>query len=111
VIDDDPDVRGFVSEALTDQGYKVRGCGDGKSGLKAFEDERPDLVVLDFIMPSMSGAEVAKAMLSQAPEQRILFVSGYSETDAIKQVAPDSPLLPKPFRSEALCKAVRSALS
>jgi CheY-like chemotaxis protein len=111
VIDDDPDVRGFVAEALADQGYRVRSCADGQRGLKAFAEERPDLVVLDFIMPSMSGAEVAKEMLSQAPEQRILFVSGYSETDAIKRIAPDSPLLPKPFRSEALCKAVLSALS
>jgi CheY-like chemotaxis protein len=111
VIDDDPDVRGFVAEALTDEGYKVRSCADGKSGLKAFAEERPELVVLDFIMPNMSGADVAKEMLSEAPGQRILFVSGYSETDVIKQVAPDSPLLPKPFRSEALCKAVRSALS
>jgi CheY-like chemotaxis protein len=110
VIDDDPDVRGFVAEALADEGYRVRNCGDGASGLKAFADERPDLVVLDFVMPLMSGAEVARAMLQQAPGQKILFVSGYSETDAIKKVAPGSPLLPKPFRSAALCKAVRGAL-
>ncbi len=111
VIDDDPDVRGFIAEALAEDGYHVRECGDGKAGLKLFERERPDLVVLDFIMPSMSGAEVAKRMLDRHPKQRILFVSGYSETEAIKQVSPDSPLLLKPFRSEALSKAVRSALS
>ena len=110
VIDDDPDVRSFISEALADEGYRVRGCPDGKSGLKLFKDERPDLVVLDFVMPSMSGADVAKAMLKTAPEQKILFVSGYSETDAIKKVAPSSPLLTKPFRSDALCRAVQNAL-
>jgi hypothetical protein len=49
-------------------------------------------------------------MLDQVPDQKILFVSGYSETEAIKAIAPNSPLLPKPFRSDALCRAVRNAL-
>ena len=110
VVDDDPDVRGFIAEALTDDGYRVRECADGQTALGEFAAERPDLVVLDFVMPSMSGAEVASRMLKAAPRQKILFVSGYSETDAIRRVAPDSPLLAKPFRSEALSKAVRKAL-
>jgi PAS domain S-box-containing protein len=110
VIDDDPDVRGFIAEALTDEGFEVRHCADGQAGLKEFATRRPDLVVLDFVMPAMSGADVAAKMLKAAPDQKILFVSGYSETEAIKQVAPGSPLLAKPFRSDTLCKAVRSAL-
>ena len=110
VVDDDPDVRGFICEALTDNGYRVRDCADGATAMEQFRTERPDLVVLDFVMPEMSGAEVAKQMLEQAPDQKILFVSGYSETDAIKRVAPDSPLLTKPFRSDALTRAVRSAV-
>jgi PAS domain S-box-containing protein len=110
VIDDDPDVRAFISEALAEQGYKVREAADGKSGLSAFAAEAPDLVVLDFIMPGLSGADVASRILSKQPEQPILFVSGYSETDSIKRIAPNAPLLTKPFRAEALSKAVRSAL-
>jgi PAS domain S-box-containing protein len=110
VVDDDPDVRSFIAEALADEGYRVRDCPDGKCGLEAYADECPDLVVLDFVMPAMSGAEVASRILEQAPDQKILFVSGYSETDAIKRIAPNSPLLAKPFRSDALCRAVRSAL-
>ncbi|HWI76175.1 MAG TPA: response regulator, partial [Sphingomicrobium sp.] len=106
-----PDVRGFISEALAEEGFRVRDCADGKKGLEEFASERPDLVVLDFVMPAMSGAEVASRMLNEEPEQRILFVSGYSETEAIKAIAPKSPLLPKPFRSEALCRAVRNALN
>jgi PAS domain S-box-containing protein len=111
VVDDDPDVRGFIAEALAEEGFEVRQCGDGRTALKEFGKERPDLVVLDFVMPTMSGAEVASRMLADEPDQKILFVSGYSETDAIKTIAPHSPLLAKPFRSDALCKAVRSALS
>ena len=47
----------------------------------------------------------------QAAGHPILFVSGYSETEAVRRVAPDAPLLSKPFRAEALDKAVRSALA
>jgi CheY-like chemotaxis protein len=111
VIDDDPDVRGFIAEALAEDGFRVRECTDGRKGLKHFKEDKPDLVVLDFVMPAMSGADVARAMLDQVPDQKILFVSGYSETEAIKAIAPNSPLLSKPFRSDALCRAVRNALN
>ena len=109
VIDDDPDVRGFIAATLEEEGYRVREAADGRSGLAELGREKADLVILDFIMPGMSGAEVASTILANDPNQAILFVSGYSETDAVKRVAPDSPLLAKPFRAEALEKAVRAA--
>jgi len=111
VVDDDPDVRGFIAEALADTSYRVRDCADGRSALKLFAEERPDLVVLDYVMPEMSGAEVAERILADCPEQKILFVSGYSETEAIRKIASDAPLLPKPFRADALARAVQKALA
>ena len=111
VIDDDPDVRGFIVETLEEQGYQVREASDGRAGLAELERARPDLVVLDFIMPGLSGAEVAGRIRAEAPGQPILFVSGYSETEAVKRTAPDAPLLTKPFRAEALHKAVRGAIA
>jgi FixJ family two-component response regulator len=62
-------------------------------------------------MPGLSGAEVAAHLREQRPDLPILFVSGYSETDAVKSIAPDAPLLAKPFRADALHKAVRGALT
>jgi CheY-like chemotaxis protein len=62
-------------------------------------------------MPGLSGAEVANRILKDTPDLPILFVSGYSETEAVKRVAPDAPLLAKPFRADALDKAVRGALA
>jgi PAS domain S-box-containing protein len=111
VIDDDPDVRGFVVTSLEDQGYDVREASDGRDGLRAFSRQAPDLVVLDFIMPDMSGAEVASRIRVLRPEQQILFVSGYSETEAVRRAAPDSTILAKPFRADALIKAVRTSLA
>jgi CheY-like chemotaxis protein len=111
VIDDDPDVRGFIVTSLEEQGFRVAEASDGRKGLKAFAQDRPDLVILDFIMPGLSGAEVANRILADVPGQPILFVSGYSETDAVRSVAPHAPLLTKPFRAAALDKAVRGALA
>jgi CheY-like chemotaxis protein len=111
VIDDDPDVREYVVASLEEQGFDVQEASEGPAGLRLFSGQTFDLVVLDFIMPGMSGAEVASSIRVQRPEQPILFVSGYSETEAVRRVAPDAPLLAKPFRTEALLKAVRSALS
>jgi PAS domain S-box-containing protein len=111
VIDDDPDVREFIVEALEEQGYRVRGAPDGEQGLAQFEHAMPDLVIVDFIMPGMSGADIARAIRERRPEQPILFVSGYSETDAVKRTAPDAPLLAKPFRTDALHRAVRCAIA
>ena len=111
VIDDDPDVRGFIVAALEEQGYRVREASDGREGLAEVDRQTPDLVVLDFIMPGLSGADVARHIRAKNPEQAILFVSGYSETEAVKRTAPDAPLLAKPFRADTLHKAVRGALN
>jgi DNA-binding response OmpR family regulator len=98
-------------EALEEQGYVVREAADGREGIGEVERETPDLVILDFIMPGLSGAEVARHLRDLSPTVPILFVSGYSETEAVKGTAPDAPLLAKPFRAEALQKAVRAALA
>jgi CheY-like chemotaxis protein/two-component sensor histidine kinase len=111
VIDDDPDVRAFIVTTLEEQGYLVREAGDGREAIAALDDEKSDLIIIDFIMPGMSGADVARHILEQWPNQPIMFVSGYSETEAVKQAAPGAPLLAKPFRAEALNKAVRGALT
>ena len=111
VIDDDPDVRGFVVASLDELGFDVREAAEGSDGLRQLAQQPADLVILDFIMPGLSGAEVASRIRSARPDQPILFVSGYSETEAVRRVAPDAPLLAKPFRAEVLIKAVRAALT
>jgi signal transduction histidine kinase/ActR/RegA family two-component response regulator len=110
IIDDDPDVREFVVGSLADMGYSVREAGDGPSGLKAFSAEHPDLVILDYAMPGMTGGEVAAHILAERPGQPILFISGYSESDAIRRAAPEALMLAKPFRPDALDAAIREAI-
>ncbi len=110
VIDDDEDVRHFIAAGLEEYGHEVIEAADGVEGIERFAEARPDLVVLDYIMPGLSGAEVAAHILATDPAQPILFVSGYNETDAIRQVTPSAHILSKPFRAAALEDAVRAAL-
>ena len=86
-------------------------AADGGEGIEKYAAGRPDLVIIDYIMPGLSGAEVAGHILATRPDQPILFVSGYNETDAIRRVAPDAAILAKPFRAAALEDAVRLALA
>ena len=67
VIDDDPDVRGFIAATLEEQGFAVRQAPDGRNGLAQIKREPADLVIIDFIMPGLSGAEVAQRILRRDP--------------------------------------------
>jgi CheY-like chemotaxis protein len=68
-------------------------------------------MVVDFAMPGLNGAEVAKAAWARLPRLPIVFASGYADTAAIEEVAgPDTPVLRKPFRIDELKAAVAEAL-
>lgn len=55
VIDDDPDILTYVSEVLNDHGYECATASDGAAGLEKARAERPDLILLDLMMPKKSG--------------------------------------------------------
>lgn len=66
VADDDPEMRKIVSVILESQGYKVITAQDGEEALTKIEEERPDLLILDLLMPRMDGFEVCKRLDEQA---------------------------------------------
>ncbi len=55
IIDDDPDILTYVSEILRDNAYETSTAGDGAAGLASVREARPDLVILDLMMPRKSG--------------------------------------------------------
>jgi CheY-like chemotaxis protein len=111
LVDDDHDLRLVLAEALTAHGYGVLQAVDGATALSVLETECPDMAVLDFAMPDMNGAELARHLAELCPDLPVLFASGFSDTDAIEAaVGSNAPMLRKPFRIDELLHAVADML-
>jgi CheY-like chemotaxis protein len=111
VVDDDQDVRQILAETLRDLGYRVREAEGGEAALALLEQAPPDVLVVDFAMPGMNGAELARAVRALHPRLPVVFASGYAETAAIDAAIEGPPLLlRKPFRMEELEAILATAL-
>ncbi|MBN1445516.1 MAG: response regulator [Candidatus Omnitrophica bacterium] len=84
VIDDEPDSLMTLSMALKSLGYVVLGALNGKEGLKIFREEKPDLVILDIVMPLMDGWEVLKRIKAGFKSKRVpvILITGKSEEES-----------------------------
>jgi DNA-binding response OmpR family regulator len=110
LIDDDSDVRSLVHELLTELGYDVESADHGEAGLRLLAETVPDLLIIDFAMPGMNGAEIASAVRRNNPKVPILFLSGYADSSALEAAVGNVPLLRKPFRPAELVAAVQIAI-
>jgi CheY-like chemotaxis protein len=111
VVEDDGDVRRFIVECLDTLGYRVRAADNGQLGLELLQQSPPDLLIVDFAMPGMNGAELAQQARSRYSDLPIIFVTGYADMDAVERVAGIKFLLKKPFEVAGLAHIVRNALS
>jgi len=99
VVEDDAIVRRFIAAALTRAGYNVRAAADGQSALVELLGWRPDVVLLDLIMPRMNGWEFARACNELAERRpRIIVISalGTGTLEAAREIGAWH-VLPKPF--------------
>jgi len=76
IIDDDTIVRQSVVAYLEDSGFEVHECADGPSGLVAFRDIEPDLVLTDLRMPGMDGLQVLREIHEESPDAPVIVISG-----------------------------------
>ena len=106
VVDDDPAVRSAIVRPLEEAGHVVDAVSDGPTALAAIGQRSFDLVLVDFAMPGMDGAEVIRRARALRPDTEFLIVSGYSDSDAIATAAPGTPVLAKPFGNAALLEMV-----
>ena len=111
VVEDDLDVRRFIVESLNTFGYQVSESPDGRAGLEALDGANPDLLIVDFAMPGINGAEMATQVRALRADLPIVFVTGYADMDALERVSGTKFLLRKPFEVSALANVVRHALS
>lgn len=98
VIDDDNQVRRVVIDMLEMLGHQVHESASGQHGLQQIEALEPDLVLLDFAMPNINGAEVARRARIKRARLPIIFISGFSDTEQLEQaVGASATVLRKPF--------------
>ncbi len=113
VVDDERDIRELVSGVLSDEGYASRTAGDSDSALKAIDERRPSLVLLDVWLHGspMDGLEVLDAIKQREPSLPVIIFSGHGNIDtavsAVSRGAVD--FIEKPFEAERLLMLVARA--
>ena len=110
LVDDDNEVREVTRAMLHDQGHRVLEAGSGGAALDILEREPGvELLILDFAMPGMNGAEVARLAHAQWPHLPVLFVTGFVDRGGLAGVDEDH-IIAKPFSPDELAEKVRLAL-
>jgi two-component system alkaline phosphatase synthesis response regulator PhoP len=114
VVDDEPDILEFLQYNLTKEGFQVLTASNGKDGLAKAEIERPDLIILDIMMPNMDGVEVCRAIRAnkQLDNTLIAFLTAreedYSQIAALDVGGDD--YITKPIRPRVFISRVRALL-
>jgi signal transduction histidine kinase len=111
VVEDDAAVRRFIVECLEMLGYSVIEASHGREGLEQLDRETPALMIVDYAMPHMNGAEVAAKARVKSPKLPIILATGYADMDAVHRVIDARNVLKKPFQVGDLERAVRAALA
>jgi PAS domain S-box-containing protein len=115
VVEDDGVIRSNVRECLQQLNYTVLEARSGDAALDVCErnHERIGLIMIDLVMPGMSGPELARILGKRFPGVPMLFTSGYTEEAATRNAAlpPGNSFLPKPYSVAELSHAVQEALA
>ena len=111
VVDDEPAIRDAVEYALRSEGFQVRGADDGETGLQAALDEEFDVVILDLMLPKMSGTEVCRRLRSESAVPIIMLTAKGAELDRVLglEVGADD-YVTKPFSMAELIGRIRAIL-
>jgi DNA-binding response OmpR family regulator len=110
VVDDEPDIVDFLTTVLHDEGYVTEAARDGREALDKLDEVRPSLLILDLMMPRMSGFEVLDELRRRNGQRPSVIVLSAKSThqdilDALERGADD--FIPKPFDLEDLLLRVR----
>lgn len=111
VVDDEPKIVELVRLYLEREGYRVSAAGDGRAALSAFRQEKPNLVVLDLMLPELDGREVCRALRKESAVPIIMLTARAEEADKLigLELGADD-YLTKPFSPRELVARVRAVL-
>ncbi len=111
VIDDEPSIINLVTAYLKPEGYEVYTAADGNTGLKAARAYKPDLIVLDFMLPGMDGIELLTRLRRESDVYVIMLTARTDETDKIVGLSVGADdYVTKPFSPRELVARVKAAL-
>ena len=109
IVDDDQGLRTVLAAALGDEGFTVGQAGDGLAGLRAFESEGADLMILDILMPEMDGLEVCRRVRRKSAIPIILLSSRGDEVDRVTGLETGADdYVTKPFSTRELVARIRA---
>jgi CheY-like chemotaxis protein len=100
VVDDEVGIANLLADVLSDEGHRVILAANGHEGLKRAEEQRPDLVITDFMMPVMDGAQLIKALADHPDLKRVpIYLMSSAPEAAIRgQCSGYALFIRKPFR-------------
>lgn len=113
VVEDEPSVREVTVAMLRSFGYEVFAAADGSGARDILAGQQVDLLLSDVVLPGERGPEIAADVLRRRPELRVMFMSGYTDTEVFQDF-PDRArvrLLQKPFRRETLRMQVAEVMA
>ena len=113
VVDDDDPVRVMLARLLRTQGYGVVQAANAQEARTLLEDERPDLVISDIVMPGESGIELRRAIATRWPGLPVILISGYSADGPAEFAARTAHtyFVQKPFAADYLLALVEETLN
>lgn len=95
IVDDDADFRRVLAESLSDEGYRIIEASNGQVALDRLETERPQLILVDLLMPTMSGLELLQKVRKAPTLRNIPVVVITAANDAMLSIKLDVPVLYK----------------
>jgi len=106
VVDDEEDVRGFLCSLLEDNGYEVEGAEDGNHAWRAIQEQRPDLILLDLMMPAQTGTGLYRKLHDHKDlrEIPVIVISGLAGRNVA--VGRSVPVFDKPIDEEGLLRQI-----
>ena len=109
VVEDEPTLRETLAEALETDGFRVLTAADGREALTRFRADRPDLVLLDLMLPELSGVEVCRIMRAESATPIIILTAKDSELDKVVglELGADD-YVTKPFSLRELTARIRT---
>lgn len=113
VVDDELSNAEVLALILHEEGFEVMVAGDGRQALERIEEAAPDLLITDYMMPGMSGVELARAVrqLPRHSNLPVLLMSGAAASTLSVHAKDFDAFLRKPFDIEALLRAVQLLLA